>query len=132
MYAIDRLTAPKPNWEYAIIYAKGVQPFAVSPDGLNIRRVDGVLIFTEKAVPHPFEQSTTEYDMVADKEVHFYEDEVVRIEFYNNAKRVKIHAQGPAQNTPTILTAEGEHPAIAAEREKLLEKKENPLKKVED
>lgn len=130
MYSIDRITSPEPNWEYAIIYAKGVQPLAISPDGLKIRliRSENLLVIEEANVLSPFEQSTLQEEYRIDKELHFFVEEIVRVEFYTNGRKIKIGAPGPAQGG--ILTAEGENQAIAKEREEL--SKKNPLRKAGD
>lgn len=105
-YFIHRLTASKPDWYGAIIYAKGVEPFGVVAGKSDIRyeKESQMIIVEMKAIDNPFDpftpakrygpnpQDVTEANpgSKVDSQVHMHEDEIVRIEFLTNLVKNKL------------------------------------------
>lgn len=144
MYALERLTAPKPEWEYAIIYAKGVQPFTIEArDQANIRwiRAESMIEIKVMGIGNPFDPPQPPYQgeggipmpaypgTLVDFTDYVHVDEICRISFFFNT-RIKENANLPRKSG--ILTAEGENQEIAKEREALEEKKEKKAKTKSD
>jgi hypothetical protein len=127
MYALNRLTAPKPEWETAVIYIRGTQPFVVEKkDHGNIRwlKAEDILIIKATKMDDPFNPPRDPYEIgngrvvpgfpgaTCDLEDHIHVEEIVRVSFFSNSQ-VKVNADLP--QTPKILTADGENPDTAKE-----------------
>lgn len=137
MYALERLTAPHPDWDSAIIYAKGVQPMGVEAGKLGIRwiRAEQTLVIDGSDVEYPFDppqqpRQTSDGRVIpgypgsiADSTTYMHEEEIVRVDFFSNVRKrvVKTVANLPQNGEGKLLTAEGETQDVAAERERLVE-----------
>lgn len=104
-YFINRLTASKPDWYGAIVYAKGVEPFGISADKSEIRHnsESQMIIVSMKNIDNPFDPASAPIrygpnpqdirpanpGSKVDSEVHMHEDEIVRIEFLTNLVKNK-------------------------------------------
>lgn len=127
MYALERLTAPKPEWETAVIYIKGTQPFVVEKkDQGNIewKRKEQMLVIHQRGIDDPFNPPAPPQELpngrvipgfpgcTCDLQDFIHEDEIVRVSFFNNSK-ARQNVDMP--NTPKILTAQGENQETARE-----------------
>ncbi len=154
MYALDRLTAEKQTWDYAIIHAKGIQPMVLEwKDKNRIRRIreQALVEITKTHQEDPFNpprgpvmgpegMMPAHPGYLVDVCEYFYEEEIVRITFFFN-KRINTqaldamnNAQPVGEEGSLILTADGENQQTAKEYEEgkaELEKgkKKSPLKK---
>lgn len=128
MYALERLTSSKPNWEFAVIYCKGVQPFTIeAKDSANIRwiRDEHLVEIKVNGINNPFDPPREPQPLqdgriipgypgsLVDFVDYVYEEEIARISFFSNTRNVKVNADMPGKSN--ILTAEGENQATATE-----------------
>lgn len=93
IYFIDRLTAPKPKWTLAIIHAKGVEQCPIGSEYAKVRKVGDILVVNINDVRYP--DPDRQRIAMADLEVQFHIDEVVRVDFYSNLKPVAQQPDKP-------------------------------------
>jgi hypothetical protein len=149
-YAIEHLTAPKPEWDFAFVFIKGIDnPIGIVPSTCKIHflRDESLLELIIPRVSDPINPPTEggpgPHGMVeatpgglAKLTAYVHIDEITSINFYNSFTEEDYKAIGAKAKSKeeflkeksTILTAEGENPDIAKEREELFEKQEKELK----
>lgn len=97
MYFIHRLTASKPNWEMAMIYAKGVEPCPVAEGVATIRLTGETLILTVIGkVPYP--DPNHQIKALCNVEIHYHIDEVVRVDFYSDLTAMPVKEVQPGKS----------------------------------
>lgn len=94
-YFINRLTAPKPNWELAVLYAKGVEPVPIGSGYAKVRIAGDYLIVDISKVQYPDPEGKRR--AIADLQIQFHMDEVVRVDFYDNVQAA------PVTKVPAII-----------------------------
>lgn len=155
-YAIERLTAPNPEWDFAFIFVKGINdPMGIDTKICETRflRKEQLLELKIPRVQDPLNPPTeggvgpegvvaATPGGLARLTVYVHIDEITSINFYNSfteedykaigakalSKKEFIEKHTEGESKSTILTAEGENPDIAKEREELFERKEKALK----
>lgn len=99
----NRLTAPEPDWDSCAIYPKGVQPFFIAKGHGKFRwlREQGLIELKVEGCQDPLRPEIPPHrgdngQPVAgnpggkcDQDTYFYEDEVVRIDFYKSINEKK-------------------------------------------
>lgn len=120
-YMLERLTAPEPNYDYAIIYAKGVQPSLINAKDGKIRwlrkeevieitmiDVEDVTMPSRPTRPGPNGQVLAgELGGIADVNIYYHEEEIVRIDFYKKKSRPQMTGAANEEGKGKIVGLDG-------------------------